>query len=90
MLDAAAPLKAIHCTVNSRQLIFERATSLLTHPSCRALAAICDCQFLQMTCGPEAVGFSYAVVRLLIGQFAFINFFATGRLHKQLSVIARR
>jgi hypothetical protein len=31
-----------------------------------------------------------AVVRLMIGQFAFINFFATGSLHKQLSAIASR
>jgi hypothetical protein len=28
-----------------------------------------------------------SVVRLMIGQFAFINFFKTGSLHKQLAVI---
>jgi hypothetical protein len=29
-----------------------------------------------------------SVVRLMIGQFAFINFFKTGALHKQLAAIA--
>jgi hypothetical protein len=30
-----------------------------------------------------------SVVRLVIGQFAFINFFKTGALHKQLAAIAK-
>jgi hypothetical protein len=30
-----------------------------------------------------------SVVRLMIGQFALINFFKTGDLHKQLSAIAK-
>ena len=30
-----------------------------------------------------------AVVRLMIGQFAFINFFKTGTLHKQLAAVAK-
>jgi len=30
-----------------------------------------------------------AVVRLMIGQFAFINFFKTGALQKQLAAIAK-
>src|ERR1700751_2919177 len=30
-----------------------------------------------------------SVVRLMIGQFAFINFFKTGALHKQLAAIAK-
>jgi hypothetical protein len=30
-----------------------------------------------------------SVIRLMIGQFAFINFFKTGSLHKQLATIAR-
>ena len=29
-----------------------------------------------------------SVVRLMIGQFAFINFFKTGYLHQELSVLA--
>jgi len=31
-----------------------------------------------------------SVVRVMIGQFAIINFFKTGALHKALSVIAKR
>ena len=31
-----------------------------------------------------------AVTRLMIGQFAFINFFKTGALHKDLAAIAAR
>ena len=31
-----------------------------------------------------------AVTRLMIGQFAFINFFKTGTLHKNLAAIARK
>lgn len=30
-----------------------------------------------------------SVVRLMIGQFAFINFFKTGALHKELAAIAK-
>jgi len=30
-----------------------------------------------------------AVIRLMIGQFAFINFFRTGKLHKQLVSLAK-
>jgi hypothetical protein len=30
-----------------------------------------------------------SVMRLMIGQFAFINFFKTGALHKQLAAIAK-
>lgn len=30
-----------------------------------------------------------AVVRLMIGQFALINFFKTGDLHKQLAAVAK-
>jgi hypothetical protein len=30
-----------------------------------------------------------AVVRLMIGQFAFINYFATGALHRQLAAVAK-
>ena len=29
-----------------------------------------------------------SVIRLMIGQFAFINFFRTGELHKQLAALA--
>ena len=31
-----------------------------------------------------------AVIRLMIGQFAFINFFKTGALHKELVVVIAR
>src|SRR5215469_411536 len=30
-----------------------------------------------------------SVVRLMVGQFAFINFFKTGSLHKQLAAITK-
>ena len=30
-----------------------------------------------------------SVVRLMVGQFAFINFFKTGALHKELASIAK-
>src|SRR5215831_10258884 len=30
-----------------------------------------------------------SVVRLMIGQFAFVNFFKTGALHRQLTAIAK-
>jgi hypothetical protein len=30
-----------------------------------------------------------SVVRLMIGQFAFINFFRTGALHKQIAAVAK-
>ena len=30
-----------------------------------------------------------SIVRLMIGQFAFINFFKTGALHKELAAIAK-
>jgi len=30
-----------------------------------------------------------AVVRLMIGQFAFVNFFKTGKMHTELSAMAR-
>lgn len=31
-----------------------------------------------------------SVIRLMIGQFAFINFFRTGKLQKQLASLAKR